>query len=384
MMRRAFSGVLTVLLFVSLFCVTVGAEEETQGFAEEVPDSFTDFLDALPDDLLKRLPNGIFSTNTEEVGEVAEEISSFSYLLETVLSMLGLRIGDFVRLFATVAGLLVLSAIAKALQGSFRDEHIGRAFSFCTTLVICASLLGAGYTSISNVRDYFSALRGATAASVPLLASLYAMGGNVTGAVASSSGLSLFLVILEEVVGATVIPFCGICLSLAVAGVLDPSLRIQTFLSTIKKNYTTVLTFLMMLLLAMLGAQTTLGARRDTLAMKSVKFAAGNMIPVVGGSISELLRTVSAGVGYLRGGVGVCGIILLLLLLLPTLIELFLARLTWELAASLADLLGCDSEKKLLEEFASLGGYLIAAVAICASVPILSYSLLLHCASAIA
>ena len=117
--------------------------------------------------------------------------------------------------------------------------------------------------------------------------------------------------------------------------------------------------------------------------MKSVKFAAGNLIPVVGGSVSELLRTVSAGVGFLRGTVGICGVLLLILMLMPTLVKLLLFRLTWQLSASLADLLGCDLEKKLLDEFASLLGYLVAAVSICSSVLVLSLTLLTHCASAI-
>ena len=50
---------------------------------------------------------------------------------------------------------------------------------------------------------------------------------------------------------------------------------------------------------------------------------------------------------------------------------------------ALAELLGCDAEKKLLEEFASLLGYLIAAVSICSSVLLLALTLLTHCASAI-
>jgi stage III sporulation protein AE len=154
-------------------------------------------------------------------------------------------------------------------------------------------------------------------------------------------------------------------------------------LSTVKKNYTTLLTFLMMLLLTMLSAQTLLASRADTLAAKSAKFAAGNIIPVLGGSISELLRSVSAGVGYLRGTVGICATLLLLLLLLPPIVELLLLRLTWQLGASLADLLGCDTEKKLLEEFSSVGGYLIAAMCICSSVLFLSFTLLVNCASAI-
>jgi hypothetical protein len=44
--------------------------------------------------------------------------------------------------------------------------------------------------------------------------------------------------------------------------------------------------------------------------------------------------------------------------------------------------LGCKNEQKLLDEFASLNGYLIAAVSICSSVLLLSVTLLAHCASA--
>ena len=211
---------------------------------------------------------------------------------------------------------------------------------------------------------------------------LYTMGGNVTAAVASASGLSLFLAVMEQLVSKSIVPFCGICLAFALVRSLDPQIRLGTLADTVKKNYTTFLGFLMMLLSAMLAAQTTLGASSDSLAMRSAKFAAGNMIPVVGGSVGDLLRTVSTGVGYLRGTVGICAVILLLLTLLPTLIELLLVRLTWQLCASFADLLGCDGEKKLLDEMASLSGYLIAAVAICSSVVVLAVSLLIHCTAA--
>jgi len=145
-----------------------------------------------------------------------------------------------------------------------------------------------------------------------------------------------------------------------------------------------MLSFFMMLLLAMLGSQTILGASKDTLAMRSAKFAAGSMIPVVGGSVAELLRSVSASVGYMRSAVGICGVLLLLLLMLPTLVELLLARATWQICSFFAEILGCDGEKRLLDEFASINGYLIAAVAICSSVLFLTFTLFTHCATALA
>lgn len=371
------------LIWIALRLPLSAQEDESAAFADQMPEEYTDFLESIPEDIRELLPEGLFSSNSDEVGEGVREMSDFSYLLRTVLSLVGLRIGDCVRILAPVCGLLLLSAVCNALKSSFRSETVGRAFSFCATLVITVSLLTQSYGCIESVTAYFSRLNALTAAILPIMGALYAIGGNVTAAVASSSGLSIYMTILEELIGKSIVPFCGICMAFALVNALDPTLRTGTLLSTLKKNYTTALTFLMMLLLAMLSAQTTLSARSDSLAMRSMKFAAGNMIPVVGGSVSELLRTVSAGVGYLRGTVGICGVLLLILMLLPTLVELLLLRMTWQLSASLADLLGCDGQKKLLDEFASLLGYLIAAVSICSSVLMLSLTLLTHCASAI-
>jgi hypothetical protein len=70
-------------------------------------------------------------------------------------------------------------------------------------------------------------------------------------------------------------------------------------------------------------------------------------------------------VELLRGATGICGVILVALLLLPTLVHLLLFRGMLNLAKTVAALLGCDGEGRLLGEMASLYGYLAAAVAIC-------------------
>lgn len=362
--------------------ITAQAAEATEQ-SDTMPSEYHAWIDSLPPELFSLVPQELFSNDMEDVGHAVEEMSDFSYLLRTLGSLIGAEIDGCVRVLASVCGLLLLSAVFSALESSFRSAGIKRAFGFCTALIITLSLLAESSFCLEEVSRYFHNLNALTATFLPLNGALYAMGGNTGTAVASSAGLSVYMTVMEELIGKTILPFCGICMALALMGSIDSSLRTSGLLGTVKKNYTTALSFLMMLLLAMLAAQNTLGTRSDTLAMRSLKFAAGSWIPVVGGSVAEVLRTVSAGMGYLRGAVGICGVLLVLLLLLPTLVKLFLLRLTWQLCASAADLLGCDREKKLLEEFASILGYLIAAVSICSSVLLLSMILLARCASAI-
>ena len=379
MIKRCFLFLLSACFCLSLFSVLVSADD-----GKTLPDVYQDLLDSLPSSLLERLPEGALSSNTEELGGAVGEMSSFSYLLGTVLSLVGLRLGDCLKLLCSVVGILILSSICRTFCTSLKKPEIARAFSFMITLIITISLFATGFGTIEGVVSYFETLNAFTSASIPLMGSLYVMGGNAAAAVATSAGLSVFMTVLEEVVGRSIVPFCGICLALALIGACEGGPRLGSLLTSLKKKYTLVLSFFMMLLLAMLSAQTVLGASGDTLAMRSAKFAAGSLIPVVGGSVAELLRSVSASVGYMRASVGICGVLLLLLLMLPTLVELLLARTAWQICAFFADVLGCDGEKRLLDEFASINGYLIAAVTICSSVLFLTFTLLTHCATALA
>ncbi len=381
MIRRCFISFFAIVFLFALSVLPATAEEKSG--TEEIPKEFFDFLSLFPDSVTDRLPDGIFSKDPTEFSDGVQKMSSFSHLLESGLALIGAEVRGLVEILAPVCGILLLSAVLRTVRTSFGGTSIAKAFSLISSLVIFLSIAAQGYEGIRETAAYFKSLNALTGGIIPLTGFLYTLGGNASAAVAASGGLSVYMAVLETLVGKSILPFCGICLSLSALSSINPEIRMGTLLSTVKKNYTTFLGFLMMLLISMLGAQTVIGARADTLAMRSVKFAAGNMIPVVGGSVSELLRSVSAGVSYLRGTVGICGILLLLFLLLPTVIKLFLMRLCWQLAASLADILGCDSEKRLLEEFASLGGYLIAAICICSSVFVLSLTVLANCSAAI-
>lgn len=384
-MRRFSLALAAILCLLALLSLSVSAEEtDARGLVEKMPPEYGDFLEELPEELSELLPDGLFSKDGEEVGAAVAKISDFSFLLRALLSLIGVRLGDCARLLATVCGLLLLSSLASALSASLWNERIRSAFSLCSTLTVTLVLLSQAGSALTAVSDYFATLGHMTESALPLLGALYSLGGNIGAAAASASGLSVYMTLMEELIGKSILPFCGICMGLSLIGALDPSVRLGSLVSSLKKNYTTALAFLMTLLLAMLSGQTLLAARSDTLLWRGAKFAAGNIIPVVGGSVSELLRTVSTGVGYLRGAVGISGVLLLLLMLLPTLVELLLLRATWQLSASLADLLGCACEKKLLDEFASLLGYLATAVCICSSILLIAMALLAGCASAVA
>ena len=90
-----------------------------------------------------------------------------------------------------------------------------------------------------------------------------------------------------------------------------------------------------------------------------------------------------ASVEYLRTTVGVAGILCIVLLLLPVLVNILVTRLALILAGSAAELIGCDGEAKLLAELVSVYGYMLAVAAMCAVMFIFALTILVRTAVAV-
>lgn len=366
-----------ILLF-SLLALPVYASDVTQ----EASAAYDAFKGAIPREVAELLPNGFFDGTLEDGEEVMRESTSVGTVLQTVGRMLGLTLGDAVRLLANVSGLLVLSAMFRALCP---DEKAGlsRALTFCSSLALSVLLFTLQRDSFLQVERYFAAIKGIATAFLPLMGTLYAMGGNVRAAAVNHSVISAFLTLLETFCAGTVLPVAGICLSLSLLdATTGGGISLRPLAGFIKRSYTLCLSFLMLLLCGVLGVQTTLAKAGDTIALRTARFAAGSFLPVVGGSVSETLRTVAASVEYLRSVAGTGAILVLFYTFLPTFLSVLLTRTAFLLGGSVAKLLHCESEEKILAELASVFGYFLAIIASLFVMLVFSLTLFTRCAAA--
>ena len=111
------------------------------------------------------------------------------------------------------------------------------------------------------------------------------------------------------------------------------------------------------------------------MAMRGAKFAVSSFVPVSGGTVASTLGTLAASVELLRGSVGVIGIVIIIMMLLPTVIELALLRGVFLIGSFCASTLGAQGESKLLSELDSLYGYLEGIAALSAVVFIIAFGI---------
>ena len=370
-----------------LGCGWVGAAAESgEDIAPEVGvigEELAELFGAIPPEVAALLPSDFFSDDMGTVGEAVREASAPQAILAVIGEMTGLALGANLSLLATVCGILLLSAMLRRLKGGAGlSEGVGRALSFCATLSLCVVIVSLQRTRFLELLRFFEVLEGLAVAMLPLMGALYAMGGNVAAAVANHGVMSVFLSVLETVISHTAVPVAGICLCLGILDALSGKIDLRSLTGLIKRTYTWCFSLLMLLLCGVLGLQTTLAKGSDGLAMRTVRFAAGSFLPVVGGSVSEALRTVAGSVSFLRSVAGTAAILVLLFAFLPVFLSVLLNRIVFLLGGSLAKMLGCDGEERLLSELSSVYGYFLAVIASLFVTVTFSLTLFARCATA--
>ena len=352
-------GIRVLLSLFLLLCLSLTVSAEGEDAAGE---EYRDFLQAIPPEVQELLPEGFLQSPLENAEGAVSEASGIDRIFSTLASLTGLYIRGAISLLAKICGLLLLGAVLRVL-GTGEQRGTQQAFGFCSALVLAVSVFALQRDVFGRMRSFFNTVRGLCTAFLPLMGTLYAMGGNLRAAVANHGVLSGFLVLLETFCAGSVLPVAGVCLAFALIDALCGGVNLRPLAALIKRTYTLTLSFLMLLLCGVLGLQSTLTKASDSLALRTAGFAAGSFLPVVGGSISQTLGTVAASVEYLRAVAGSGAILVLFFAFLPTFLSLVLYRTAFLVGGAVAKLFGGEGEEKILTEFGSVYGYFLSVMA---------------------
>ncbi len=365
------------LLSALVFSFPLGAKESA------LPNEFYQIIEGIEGEIGEYLPDDVRSDDEKAVGDSVSKMANAKYILDVIGDLVGIGLKDALSLLAALLGILILSAIFSAFRSSFNSEAISRVVSICSSCALFAVIMRYQIGHFGKVTLFFENLNTLMLGVVPMTGVIYAMGGNVTTAVASNGTMYLFLAFCENFCAKTILPVCSACMAFALCGTLSPTLNLKSLLSSVKKTYTFLLALVMTLLIAVLSSQTILGVSADTVSSRAAKLVASTVIPVVGGSVGETIRTISSSVSYIKSVCGIGSVLFIIFLVLPTLVSLLLSRSVYLFAVAVADLLGCDAESRLLSEVGSVYGMICAVVSMVSIMFILALGIFVKCGIAL-
>lgn len=350
-------ALLIILIFFLLGTSVSALENEI-----EIPKEYENIKDFVPEDIFDLLPENIFSSDIDEMTSAANEFTSFEYLLNTVSEFLNLEIKNSINLLIALVSSIMLSSVISSLNSNTLGGSGIDICEFVSNVFIVSILISYNDDIFSCSKVFFERIDLFMVGLLPFMCTLTAMGGGVASAVATNFGINTFLAISEFVLSKSVFPIAGACISLSSISAIGESGAGSSLLKGLKRIYVFMIGMLMTLILFVFSSKGIMANSTDTLSGRAIKFAAGNFIPIVGSNIGDILKGVGNGIEYLKNTVGVISVLIIFLILLPGLVTITVRRLILSSCAFLAEFLGAKEQGRIVNEFSSVYGVILAVM----------------------
>ncbi len=321
----------------------------TPAYAKEITVNDSEYDIDLPssEEIIPSEVTEILSQNGVSLieGNVSENI--FAFILSVLSSVSNDGFGGLSKALGLVVITLIISRIID------KDPY-KKIISYISALAIAVSCFEVFKMLIADMKGSLRAVDELLSAILPAFSATLLLSGGAFSSIASSASLGAILTLLEVILSNVIAPCVTLMLVFSVFERLSPELSTVNAVSSIKKHIISAITFITMLMLTVISFQTILASSKDSVSMRSVKFAAANFIPIVGSAVGEALRTVSAGMKYLKTTLGISSAAAILITVLPTVIKLFFAKLGFGILAFFSGTAGASSEKAMIDSFSSV------------------------------
>jgi len=368
--------ILTVILFALIITAEISVVVSADSFIEYyfIPDDSSEhsttrtilpskLLENLPKEIRDNLPEEMFSDDIAEIADNAQNITSFSYVGKRILSGITNTFFPSVKTAFLTLVIIILASIFHTISHSLKDNNTSELVSSVTNGAIALSLIGSGIISFSGIESFKKIICELMNGMVPILGAVYAASGNPGTAAIQSGGILLLVTLCQNLFAKVLLPAIRICLALGIVGAIVPEIEIKPIITAFRNITTTVMLTSVTLFSFMLGLQNTIAQSADTFSARSIKFAVGNLIPIVGGAVSDSLSTVGGSLSVIKSAGGSAAIVMIIILLIPTLSTLVINRFAIFLCKSISGILGCKNEEAFLGEMGSVSSLMLAFAA---------------------
>ena len=264
-----------------------------------------------------------------------ESIFSVQGILNKGISLLAGEIRETLKILIFILAIGLLCTYLTNMQNSFGSKGVSDAAFFVCYMVIVGiaaasffQVVGCGKTLISNLSLFMRTL--APVVLVTLAAS---------GAAISATGFELIFMgvieLAEWMLETVFVPLILITAALSMVNNLSQNLNAEKLVQFMNKTTKWGIGIVMTVFVGVMGLQGIVSGSADGLTVKVTKFAAGNLIPLVGGALSETVETVMNCSVVIKNAVGVVGIITVILIVAVPVIKVAACLIMFRLCAAL-------------------------------------------------
>lgn len=268
-------------------------------------------------------------------------------------------------------GSLILQLTAPALLWAVARQLTAQNRLSGTAGLVCY-LIGAGMMlsvfarELSAARQTVSRISALTDRVFPVLTALMSASGRTHTAGLIQTLVSLCGGTLTEFIGRIMSVLCASAAVLAAAGNLSERMPLKGLFKLCCSAGSWLLGGVMALFAGMTALGGVLGSARDGMALRTAKYAAGSLLPIVGGDVAGTMDSMVYSAALVRQAAGVTGVLVMLGICLRPVIRLMLTMLAYMLSSALLETIADGALRRCMEQIGQCIRLLLAASLVCA------------------
>lgn len=334
---------LFLLIPVSSYSMDYSEEEYNKTLSSYDLSSFEKELDADTYKMLDEL--GVLDFSYESITGL-----SFNDIVGLLKSLFQKKAELPIKSSVTVLFFILLSAFLQSLKAE-SDDSVNMIYSTATALLVATVVLVKLTSTVSLASMAISVASNFVYAFIPIFCSIVVASGGITTGFSTNTTLLILAQGLSFISSNVFMPIVNCYLALGVTSSLRYELNLDKLLSSVKKIITTCISFVSGAFVSVLSVKTAVAGRADMLGLRSIRFAINSVVPVIGSSISEGLLSIQAYSSLIKSSVGIVGVVAVVLVFLPSIIEVVLWRISLTLCVIVSDVFGDKSVSAVLNAF---------------------------------
>ncbi len=354
--KKTFLILLTIVACLKPITAFAYADESTNSMAESVGADNVD---------------NPYLSDEEKSGD--KTINIFQKVFSIISDALKNNGKSVLKSFGLIISVVVLCCVMQTLK--FGNSE---ALETATTYVSVIALSGVTYSVLYNlfimVIAAMESLTLVISSFMPAMAALNALGGATAAGAALASGLSVFLAVVSAVCTKVILPLLQIAFVFCLSGAMPSGVNLSAANTLVKNTASTLMAFTFSIMGFVLYLQTSIASASDGFFARSVRFASGVFVPVIGSMLGEAARTVMSSVSVIKGTLGAVGTVVILSLVLPPFIITVLYKFMLLLCSVLAKSLGCEKESAFLYDLGGVLGVLMALMGGATTVALIAFA----------
>ena len=272
------------------------------------------------------------------------------YILKTLV--LG-ELHDVLAVSAQLIIICIITGLLSAVTSNFGKNTVSGTAGLISSFMAAGVSLAAFHEIYQMCADAVTTMTALMGASLPLLFALTAASGGAASSTVMNTVITGAVTGFSAVILKVLMPAVFVSCVMMIVNSLGQRSYIKKMSKFLRSFALFGTGFMITVFTGLSAVQGMMTKSADSLLLRTARYSIDNFIPIVGGFTADSLEMLLMCIRSLRGGIGIAGVIILILLLIGPLLRVLAIVLVFRLTAIVLEPMGNDRVSDCMSDMGS-------------------------------